>query len=253
MITIDLTTLAQLNSKSVLSSTDTGYQSLRQKALSEAALTLGVQGGLYEVSQFINGELEQLSGVLYRIYNFNALLLKNNVLPPVLESGYNLSSISQDAKKVILNGQTYHFVHQAHFVSTAPTWRDYLIMHYGRPELPDRSVLPENEKEQIEWVKTLSYGWEKGIEQGMEIFKQRLHILNRDYNGMLIYFELLNRNMVVSPYVHKSYRAIDVSKNDLSLGNQNWQMTLVPQFQSDTKRWELSLHSPLKKALATGE
>ncbi|WP_119344834.1 type IV secretory system conjugative DNA transfer family protein [Facilibium subflavum] len=238
MMAIDLATFENLNSQNAVVAHDSSYLNLRQKALTEAAMELGVQGGLYSVSSKINEKLNEWAPMLYQLYNFNALLLPDNVLPPVIETGYNTSYIDNSQRQINLSGQVYHIVKQAHFVSNVPTWRDYLLMNYKKPEMPDKSVLPENTDEQKLWAKTIRSSWAQGIKQGVEIFKQNIRTLNRDFNGMVLYYALINRNMITSPYVSKHNKPLAISQDSMAIGNRNWQLKLIPQFQSDSSRWQ---------------
>ena len=188
MMPISLDRLSNLNSTNVVTQSDYPYETLRQKALQEAALALGVQSGLYITSLAINKELNQLSNMLDGIYNFNALLLENNIQPPVVVSGHSLSQLDPLRLDVTWHNQIYHIVSESHFVSTALTWRDYLMINSAKPEIPDKSVLPETKEEQTLWRKELSKAWQKGVEQGMDIFKYQLDKLNRGRRDTLAFY-----------------------------------------------------------------
>ncbi|GGG05110.1 hypothetical protein GCM10010995_23200 [Cysteiniphilum litorale] len=250
MIAMDLHQLENLTSNTPIVQYDRANLTLRQKAVKEAALELGTQSGLYEGQNMINKYLDKLSAMLYQTYNFNGLLLNEHILPPVIETGYNKSSINTDNRKITLNGQIYHITKQAYFVSNVPTWRDYLITNFSRPEIPDRSVLPANAQEQKVWKLAIYYGWEKGVEQAIDIFKQNIHELSRDFNGMLMYYELINRNMITSPYVTTATKAILSDQRNLAIDNKEINLEIVPQFQDNPTRWQAML-DPLHNLLPT--
>ncbi|WP_395946871.1 type IV secretory system conjugative DNA transfer family protein [Caedibacter taeniospiralis] len=248
MVAIDLHQLANLNSDAPIVKYDQSHLTMRQKAIKEAALELGTQSGLYEGQTMLNQSLQKLSAMLYQTYNFNGLLLTEHILPPVIETGYNRSNIDAGSRKITLNGQLYHITKQAYFVSTVPTWRDYLVTNFSQPEFPDRSVLPQNEQEQKIWKIAIHYGWEQGVEQAIDIFKQHVHELNRDFRGMLMYYELINRNMIVPPYITTEIKSIVSDSHNLAIDNHEINLTIEPQFQNNTKLWQVML-DPLDNAV----
>ena len=61
-------------------------ESGRRKAMYEIALSYSAQSGLHWKSQSIAAYLDAQSQKLDQVYNFNALLLPHNILPPVVSS-----------------------------------------------------------------------------------------------------------------------------------------------------------------------
>ncbi|WP_119344385.1 type IV secretory system conjugative DNA transfer family protein [Facilibium subflavum] len=241
MAVVDLAQLENLDAKSVIIADGSAQLSLRLQAIQQAALELGIQSGLYKGQTLIERALDRMAPMLYQSYNFNALTLQNNILPPVIETGYNQSNVSANARKVTVNGQVYHIVKQAHFVSNVPTWRDYLITGFTKPAIPDRSVLPQNDTEKTLWKKEVQYGWQQGIVQACDIFKQNMHRLNRDFRGMIMYYQLVNRDMMLPPYVHSQSKAIVHNSDNLSIDNHLLDLQVLPQFQSNASRWQAIL------------
>ena len=62
---------------------------IREMALKETALSVGAQTGLAVRAKTIDDQLVRQTHYLDTIYDFNALVLENNVLPPVLLEGRN--------------------------------------------------------------------------------------------------------------------------------------------------------------------
>ena len=114
---------------------------MRRQAIQETASSLGARGALAYRSVQINHILEKQSNLLDSIFNFNRLLLPHNILPPVLETSDN--SMSENSNTSIRgSSKTYRLIQRAKFVTTPPTWRDYLIMSYKKPDLPAHILLP---------------------------------------------------------------------------------------------------------------
>ncbi|NCX93307.1 MAG: hypothetical protein EBX40_01360 [Gammaproteobacteria bacterium] len=138
-------------------STDAPYyktdlsSTIRDRAVKEAAESLGMQAGLQYESDQIDQVLKEHETQLDRIFNFSVLLYQNNVLPPVIVKASNTVHINEDGDFMRIAGQTYRIIQQVRFVTASPTWRDYLWMDYPKPEMPDRSVLPKNDEEKEMW------------------------------------------------------------------------------------------------------
>ncbi len=125
--------------------------SIRMEALQDTARSLGARSGLAyrggEINESLYVEEKQLDG----IFSFKALLLDDNVLPPVLvESRDSLTMASPNVLRVA--DRNYRIIKQARFVTLSPTWRDYLIMDDRRPPLPDESLWPKTDEEREIWA-----------------------------------------------------------------------------------------------------
>ena len=109
------------------------WVALRTASLRDIALSVGAQrGGLAFRACEINRILLKQETLLNRVYNFNAMLLDKNILPPVLIEGRNtLQLTGNDAIRIA--DRTYQIQRQAKFVTLAPTWRDYLWMNLCSP------------------------------------------------------------------------------------------------------------------------
>ena len=215
--------------------------SIRYQAMHDTALRYGAQHGLAERAIAINKTLEHREPHLNRIFNFNSLLLAHNVLPPVLVEATNTFNLSApDA--VRLADKTYKIVHPARFVTSAPSWRDYLWLSYTKPEEPDPSVTPRSKEEREVWDKYLSKGWMNGIEQADQIFSENLGRLNRDYVGMVLYSDLLAKHMISPPFVAKAKLGITGDANEMHINDQIIRITGSSMLQPDNnKNWEAAL------------
>ncbi|MGL6029129.1 MAG: type IV secretory system conjugative DNA transfer family protein, partial [Legionella sp.] len=114
---------------------------IREMALKETALSLGAQSGLAYRSKVIDEQLTKQARNLDTIYDFNSLVLEHNILPPVLLEGRNTLNLA-DSQSIRISDRTYKVAKQAHFITTPPTWRQYLWMDYVKPEAPNSTLLP---------------------------------------------------------------------------------------------------------------
>jgi defect in organelle trafficking protein DotC len=216
---------------------------IRWQALYDTALSLGATGALAWRSEQINLSLTQNAGELNQVFDFNQLLLKDNVLPPVLvESDNNLNLASNDA--IRLAAKTYKIISPARFVTTAPSWRNYLWMNYPKPPVPDRSLLPKNQAEAQAWNRFIREGWQNGITQANAIFSSNLNRLRRDYNGMVLYRKMLAQDMVSAPFVAKADLGITGDSNEMRIDDRVLRITAHSELQTDSSKWQPILTNP---------
>jgi defect-in-organelle-trafficking protein DotC len=212
---------------------------IRAAALDESAMAFGAQGGLaYRTSQ-IAAELKRMERDLDKAFDFSAMIIGGNVLSPVVVS-------AQDAIKADGDGQTFRVAdfmfkieQPARFVTTAPTWRDYLRFDTGvTPEVPHRSILPQNAAEQAYWNASLKKGWESGVKQADDIFRSGLARLKRDMKGMIGYRMLLSHQMVSAPIVASSEMGVTGDGKQISVRDRVYRITVNPSLETDPKRWK---------------
>ena len=216
---------------------------MRLEGLRQAAMTVGAQGALAKRSEELNALFVRQAGNLDQIFNFNLMMLSHNVLPPVLTEGDNTLNL-QDPNTIRIADRTYSIVSQAHFVTAPPTWRDYLSMNYKKPDVPDKTLLPKNEAEVIEWKKYVQKGWEEGLRQANNIFADNLNRLQRDYTGMALYKALYNQKMISAPFVAKADLGITGGGNDLTINDSVLRITAVPQLNTQSKTWTPAVRQP---------
>lgn len=238
---LDTTNLSQLESVQVAPRpTANGRDSLsglRARSLKDTAMSLGAQGGLAWSSGHINTWLDTQRKFLDSIFNFNALMLEHGVMPPVLETGDESLNLA-DPNTIRVADRTYKIVKQAQFMTTPPNWREYIYMNYGKPEMPDKTLLPRNTMEQKIWREGIRAGWDKGIEQAYNIFQQNLSRLRRDYNGMLLYRKLLQERMISAPYVARTELGITGDGEDMRINDQILRIVQHPKLQTSSKNWQ---------------
>jgi defect-in-organelle-trafficking protein DotC len=211
--------------------------SMREEALKNTALSLGAQAGLHWRSDQINATLKEDSKIHDQTYSFNSLLLDHNVLPPVLtEARQTLNLDSPDTIRIA--DQTYEIISQAKFVTTTPTWRDYLWMDYPQPRIPNEGILPHNNAEKKMWSEYSKKGWLHGIDQADEIYSENLSRLERDYKGMLLYRKLRTQNIVSAPFVARTELGITGGGSNLNVNDQILRITALPALQPNSARWK---------------
>lgn len=240
----DMTTLAGLqsmaSSKNTRMNTTGKISRIREMALKETALSLGAQSGLAMRAKKINKALVRNARYLDQVFDFNALVLEHNVMPPVLLSGRNTINLA-DAQTIRVSDRTYKVSKQAHFISAPPTWRQYIWMDYKEPEYPHLSLLPKTKEERKVWHHYVEQGWNNGIEQANTILEERLARLQEDFVGMIRYRKLLAMNMVSPPYVADTDLGVTGDGNEIHIDDRVLRITALPALNINSKEWRAAV------------
>lgn len=214
--------------------------SIRLDALKQSSRGLGAQAGLSWRSQQINKILESQKHQLDQIFNFNYLILKHNVLPPVLVEGDNtLNLASSDSIRIA--DRDYQIAASPRFVTAPPNWRSYIWMNYKKPEIPNNTLLPKDSKESKIWDQYTRFGWNEGANQADEIFAVNLARLERDFNGMLLYRKLLVQNMISAPFVSQASLGVTGGGATMRINDRVLRITSFPELKPNIKVWSPAL------------
>jgi defect in organelle trafficking protein DotC len=209
---------------------------IRLAAIRETATQLAATGALAWRSEQIDRSLAKQGTHLDTIFNFNRMILHKNVLPPVVAEADNSLNLAS-SNSIRADAQTYKIISPARFVTTPPTWRDYLWMSYPKPSLPPHSLLPKNKAEAIAWNTYFKQGWTDGLQQANSIFDANLNRLKRDYSGMIIYRKLLDENIVSAPYVAQTHLGVTGDKNEIRINDRVIRITNPSKLNTNSKKW----------------
>lgn len=219
---------------------DKAIGNIRYTAIHDTALALGAQTGLAWRAKHINEMLKSQTDSLNKTFNFNALILDNNVLPPVLTESHNTLKISA-MNALRLADTSYKIVAPPRFVTAAPNWRQYLWLNYKKPEKPHETLLPKTDGERKVWNKAVAKGWEEGVKQANQIFSANVGRLKRDFNGMVLYRKMLAQNMVSKPYVAKADLGVTGGGTSMRVNDRILRITAIPNLNSNSATWQPAL------------
>lgn len=217
-----------------------GPNKIREAALKETALSLGAQAGLALRAKTIDDDLVRHARLLDHVFDFNALILEHNVLPPVFLEGRHTLNMA-DLQTIRVSNRTYRVSKQAHFITTAPNWREYLWMDYQPPELPHVSLLPSTKEERMIWQYYSTKGWEKGIEQANTILEESIARIKEDFNGMILYRKLLAMNMVSPPYVSHTDLGVTGDADEIHIDDRVLRITALPALNTNPDEWHAAV------------
>jgi defect-in-organelle-trafficking protein DotC len=213
---------------------------IREMALKETALSLGAQAGLAWRAKIIDEQLTKQTRNLDKVYDFNSLVLEHNILPPVLLEGRNTLNLA-DSQSIRISDRTYKVAKQAHFVTTPPTWRQYLWMDYNKPEAPDVTLLPKTKAEKELWCIFIEKGWRNGIDQANIILEENISRVKEDFGGMILYRKLLAMNMVTAPYVSHTDLGVTGDGNEIRIDDRVLRITALPELNMNSNEWRAAI------------
>ncbi|WP_028388895.1 type IV secretion system DotC family protein [Legionella fairfieldensis] len=227
---------AMANTKSTKAIKKRNISKIKEAALRETALSLGAQSGLAWRARIIDDQLIKQARRLDAVYDFNALILEHNVLPPVLLEGRNTLNLA-DTQTIRISDRTYKVAKQARFITTPPNWRQYLWMDYKRPEYPNVSLLPKTRREKQIWNYYVEKGWRNGVEQASTILEESIARIKEDYMGMILYRKLLAMNMVSPPFVSHTDLGVTGDASEIHIDDRVLRITALPALNVNSKEW----------------
>ncbi len=210
---------------------------MRNDALKDSAMESGAQGALAKRSQEIDAMLSKETRYLDQVFNFTPLMLPNSVLPPVMLEGDDTLNLA-DSTTIRISDKIYTIAQQAKFVTVPPTWHDYLWMSFPKPDAPDASLLPRNKNEETIWKKSVALGWKQGAEQAEMIFADNVARLKRDYNGIILYHQLVLQNMISVPFVASTNLGITGGGSAMSVNDTVQRLTNMPTLNPNSQYWK---------------
>lgn len=190
---------------------------VREKTLKEQAYAYGVQAGANFRQKQILDVLEKNKMKLDKAYDFSFLMIEGQVVPPVIIGGEQFTTSDKKATRIM---QTYVIKTQPRFASLPPGWRDYLYTEYQPPkkEVFDKTLMPKNKDEEKLIKKQVAEGFMAGIGQADHLYTINKNRLNRDFKGMVLFHQLVKRNIIAMPKVKRGDLGITINGTELKIG-----------------------------------
>jgi defect in organelle trafficking protein DotC len=213
---------------------------IRDQAINEAALAYGARGGLAYASKRINAILNDERASLAATWNIGPLEIVGpsgtRILPPVITQRSDVYQ-QPDANTVQIADLQYEIVSPARFTPVVPLWQTYLIMSWAAPEKPDYSVYPKDEKERAIWKAGVAQGFQAGEQQGLNIFRNNINRLQRDYAGMTTWATLVSQGKATSPVVAAALQPVTGGGNKLTIGQGTIRLAEPAQLLANPANW----------------
>lgn len=221
------------------SSSEQKVSSFRYDALRDAALSLGARSGLNWRAGGIVADLELRASKLDAMYRFSALVTPQGVMPPVIVEARDAVTVQPEVMRIA--DRIYRIEVKARFVSTPPTWREYLLVGLRqdlKAEMPHPSLLPKNADELVVWRKFVTDGWNEGVRQAEQILELNMVRLERDYLGMLRFSALLARGLVSEPKVGADIAVVTGGGREMTVGDSVYRVTQQSGLIPDASKWK---------------
>lgn len=205
-------------------------------AVREIGFAYGARAGLAWESRNIASELEGRESSLDRIFNFQPLMLRGGIVPPVLV----MTTETYDQKNpehVVIADAVYRIERPARFRSNPPDWREYLIRSSDSAPAGHGGWEPRTSAELKQWKQSVEEGWNSGVQQAREIFEINLSRLSRDLTGMIRYRQLLARNMVTEPVLSRSELGVTGNDEELNINEAVLVIRDRSRMQHDPMQW----------------
>lgn len=219
---------------------------IKRDALVELASQYGTSLGLaWKLKKLRSEEIARMEPRLDRLYDFSKLAIDTGVLPPVIQEG--LANYAQDSTdEVRVSDKKFRIVSNAKFVSVYPTWRNYLIFAAPSTEMPPPSLLPQTPAEAAIWDEWVKKGWDAGVAQGMSMFQASLDRIDRDYNGMLKFKQLLAQGVITATVVSRQNLGVTGGGRELAINDQIFRIVDHSALIGNPKEWKVDYPATYK-------
>ena len=209
---------------------------LRLKLVREAAMSAAMRASLAKQSEQINKLLDAHARLLDDTYDFPALMLPNNVVPPVVRKVERVTEQQGDVLRY--SALQFQIVKQASFATRAPSWRQYLpIPIWGDIGTTHPSLMPTSGAETEAARQGIEQGWRAGIEQANGMFFKGLTRLQNDWLGMNTYHALLKSNMVTAPIINRQDVPISGDATSMVVDESTYRIEAKPVFNPSLSQW----------------
>lgn len=208
-------------------------------AVREIGLTYGMRGGLAWENRRIGVLLERHATRLDHIYNFQPLMIKESVAPPVMVQ----STETYDQKNpdhVVVADVVYKIERPERFRYTPPNWREYLLRSDQFNPSETGGWTPRSEAERVAWERAVREGWMRGIEQAHEMLEANFARLSRDLEGMILYRKLVARNMTTTPVISSSELGVTGNERELNINERVLRIESPARMNHDPFEWRTS-------------
>jgi defect in organelle trafficking protein DotC len=248
-----LSYLLSLNSDmSANAQTEESDLGLRGKLLQSKGLSFGIQGGRYWASKAIKEYINKKGNILDKNFDFRLLVIQYKgfiIIPPVIEQLDGKAVYSATGRQIRTAESVFDIRSMPRFSTVVPTWRDYLKFEDVPPVVKFLNTLPSPKKrdEIALWQRSVKEGWLQGIEQSLRLATTQVALMVSDYQGMIRFHLLRNRNMIQDFEISEQFNEVVGGGSSMSINDVIINITVNPALQTNRHDW---LPVPLLPSLA---
>lgn len=212
---------------------ETAVSKMRPEAIREAAQLATFQKAISWRYEQLLKQTENFALILDTAFNFSPLLLTQGqavIMPPVLAKG-GASMRIEDGDTVTTAKSTYELLEPAKYISSSPTWREFLMVDsFPKPEEPNPALLPKTSSERAIWRKAVRKAWQEGIVQADQLFADNVARMTREYRGIMLYHLLTAQHLLSKINTASTDLGRYISGNKLNIGQQVYRITRPSSF-----------------------
>lgn len=219
---------------------------IRVKDMRKTALAVGAQNGFVQRVNELKSKINDNKDSLDNIFDFNVLMKLSSgeleemyLLPPVISTTKNMTTISDSATRIRISGTMYNIDKPARLATNAPNWRQYLI--FDQPvdiTKPVANLLPRDSNESLLWENWVEQGWYAGHNQAEREMSYRVRRLGQDFVGMTRYMILASEGKVNKPVVISSTDDVSGGGSQMRINDQVIQLAVPAQLNTNDNDWE---------------
>lgn len=241
--------LHELLNPSNQSSLEVHVSDVEQQARIEAMLELvkqkGIKLGIKDYLTQSKSVLDSQERTLDTIYNFQPLMIKDKVIPPVIVETKDITE-NPDALAYKTTTQVYKIEKQARFSTRAPNWRQYLSFPTTDENVDyvtfiPKEMLPKNAQERNIWKTEAEKAYKAGLVEGQNIVSDAVGRLNKDYLGMVKFHQFVLEGKLSMPAISSQSLAVTSTPDTIALDMKLLQIQQLPQFNSNIETWKPTL------------
>lgn len=224
--------------------TESSANDMRTKAVTEGAQAYGAQLGYARRSWEIMERIQQRSGVLSQVFDFNRVVARAPVgagviIPPVISTATRAFTVDAYGTEAAVADAYLTITRAGRIAPIAPTWRDYLVINAATPSEPAKSLLPATTDEAEIFKRQAAVGWEAGVKQAEGEFEERIARLQRDFHGMLQYRQLVANGMMDSMVLANADFGVTANEREMRIGSRAVKITSEAEFNANPNTWSV--------------
>lgn len=208
---------------------------VKLNAIRQEGLRFGAQSGLSVRYDLIMEYLDEHEDKLNALFNFAGFVRQGNLLIPSLTEVN--SQLINEGDQLRTISKSYTIDSEAELVSTVPTWRDYLVQHYEKPQTPHSSILPVTPVEIKVWKSAVEAGWRSGVQDADNIFTDRVAQLAKDINGRYLYITTEKKNLLTPATVYATNAQVTFNGRTMNIDEKVFRVENSANFKS-ADNWE---------------
>lgn len=216
-----------------------GKAATQAAAVKQVGMAAGIYNGRRWRQEQINSWLKDMNNMLSMTFNFDQVIIDGVYLPPrVDEIKGHVEKMEDGSVRYIREG--FRIASSPTLIVTPPTYLNYLLQIIDPVKPINRFGLPEINTAQVAvWQEAVLEGWQIGVRQADIEFKADMNLLKRDFSGMLLYIDLVNKGMIGKPVIINKSLGVMISSNgqELNVGDEILSIGRTPSFQHHEK-WE---------------